>query len=175
MPTRENVSTAAGEGLFILLCVCLRLLRRPVADREQLALRDSFRSQHFSRITAASRRVRSADASVVSLKCDAEVRRVLDRVCQNADAVADIAFDVIEVLRFAAPLAAMEGHHLHQSTRAHEASRPRIEVAGLDEHHSDKKCRIDFLLATLYDDSPGDSISQISVASVPSKDLAEAE
>jgi hypothetical protein len=69
----------------------------------------------------------------------------------------------------------MEWHHLHQSTRANEAARARIEIVSLDEHHPYEKSWIDLLLATFCHDSLGNSICNLTISGVAAKNLADPE
>jgi hypothetical protein len=89
--------------------------------------------------------------------------------------MADVAFDIVQVSRLAAPLSPVEWHDLHESSCTNEASCARVEVVGLDEHHADEQRWIDLLLPAFCDDSVSNSIRDFPIPRVVPKDLADAE
>src|SRR4029078_8636076 len=110
IPSRLRVSTPGGD------CSTpgnLRLLDSPVRNSgEQLTIGYAFRAKNLPRIAAASRRIRSANASGVALQRTPKIGRVLEGIGENTHAVADVALDVVQVVRLAAPASTMERHHL---------------------------------------------------------------
>src|SRR6266576_1920349 len=82
---------------------------------------------HF-RIAAAIRRLRAVNTTIVAEQRSRQITRVPEIIRKDPHSVADVRFDVEQVIRRAAPVSRVEWHHLHQPPRAGTAGGPRFQV-----------------------------------------------
>src|SRR5437868_9785994 len=108
-------------------------------------------------VPMAVRSIATTHATVVAKQCDARIGRIDHCLLQDLHPVTDVAFDVEEVRRTATPLAAVERHHLHESTCPNRAAGARIECRVFGEENTNKKGRVDVLLGGLISEGVGDT------------------
>src|SRR5688572_874331 len=74
---------------------------------------------------------------------------------ENARAVAQVGFNVVQVLATATPLASPERHHLHQARCADKAARGWFAFT-LDKHDRYHRSWIQLPVISMLDERPGD-------------------
>ena len=132
-------------------------------------------SQDLVVVQVTVRSIATTDAAVVAEQRDSSIGRAIQRRLQDLHTVADVALDVEQVGRSAAPLSTVKRHDLHQSARANRAAGMRIEGRVFGEKNTNQKRRVDVLLVGLVHDGVGDTERQGAIVRVLIQNLTNAK